>query len=499
MIGQLHYEPSSEPTAPWVAILPKLQGCSVADKGVKSYTEITMTKQQRLVLIVSILGSFVAFLDGSVVNVALPAIMHELGGGLATQQWVVDAYLLTLGSLILVAGSLSDLFGRVRILVAGLIGFAVTSIMCAVAPTDLFLTVSRGLQGIAGALLVPSSLALIISTFPKEGQGKAIGSWTAWTGISFIVGPLVGGILVDAASWRWIFAINILPIAFTLWLLRFLKQTEPKKGGVKVDMLGAVMCAVGLGGPVFALIEQPHYGWGSPLIYLPLLVGCAALAIFVHYESRNPRPMLPLSLFAVRNFSVGNAATLAIYGALSIATFLIVIYLQQVGGYSALRAGLALLPITIIMFLLSPRFGALASKFGPRLFMGAGPIIAGVGFLLMLRVQDHVVYWTQLLPGLLVFALGLSMTVAPLTAAVLGDVDSKHAGVASAVNNAVARIAGLITIAIAGVITGTHLDEQGFHRALVVTATMIMVGGLVSAIGIMNHKKPKESSAEKGR
>jgi EmrB/QacA subfamily drug resistance transporter len=446
-----------------------------------------MTKQQRLVLIISILGSFVAFLDGSVVNVALPAIMHDLGGGLATQQWVVDAYLLTLGSLILVAGSLSDLFGRVRILAAGLIGFGVASLLCAIAPTSLFLILSRGLQGIAGALLVPSSLALIISTFPKEGQGKAIGSWTAWTGISFIVGPLVGGFLVDAGSWRWIFAINIVPIAVTLWLLRMLERQERVNRGIKIDTVGAIMCALGLGGPVFALIEQPHYGWGNPLIYLPFVLGILTLAAFVYYEAHNPMPMLPLSLFKVRNFWVGNIATLAIYGALSIATFLIVIYLQQVAGYSALHAGLALLPVTIVMFLLSPRFGALAGKFGPRLFMGGGPIIAGLGFLLMLNTQAEVHYWTDLLPGVLVFALGLSITVAPLTAAILGDVDSKHAGVASAVNNAVARIAGLITIAIIGVITGSQLDTDSFHRALIVTAALIVTGGIVSAIGIVNH------------
>jgi EmrB/QacA subfamily drug resistance transporter len=446
-----------------------------------------MTKQQRLVLIISILGSFVAFLDGSVVNVALPAIMHDLGGGLATQQWVVDAYLLTLGSLILVAGSLSDLFGRVRILAAGLIGFGVASLLCAIAPTSLFLILSRGLQGIAGALLVPSSLALIISTFPKEGQGKAIGSWTAWTGISFIVGPLVGGFLVDAGSWRWIFAINIVPIAVTLWLLRMLERQERVNRGIKIDTVGAIMCALGLGGPVFALIEQPHYGWGNPLIYLPFVLGILTLAAFVYYEAHNPMPMLPLSLFKVRNFWVDNIATLAIYGALSIATFLIVIYLQQVAGYSALHAGLALLPVTIVMFLLSPRFGALAGKFGPRLFMGGGPIIAGLGFLLMLNTQAEVHYWTDLLPGVLVFALGLSITVAPLTAAILGDVDSKHAGVASAVNNAVARIAGLITIAIIGVITGSQLDTDSFHRALIVTAALIVTGGIVSAIGIVNH------------
>jgi EmrB/QacA subfamily drug resistance transporter len=446
-----------------------------------------MKSQQKLVLVISILASFVAFLDGSVVNVALPAISHNLGGGLTTQQWVVDAYLITLGSLILLAGSLSDLFGRKRILVAGLIGFGITSLLCAFAPTSLVLIIARALQGVSGALLVPSSLALIISSYDGPAQGKAIGSWTAWTGISFIIGPLLGGFLVDTLSWRYIFAINVIPIAICLWLLQRLMQPEMTKG-VKIDTLGAILCSLGLAGSVFGLIEQPHYGWGSPLIYIPFAGGILSLIIFVLYESRNKAPMLPLSLFTGRNFSVGNVATAAIYGGLSIATFIIVIFLQQVGGYSALAAGFALLPITIVMFFLSPRFGALSGKFGPRFFMGAGPIVAGCGFLLMLSVGSDVHYWTHLFPGVMIFALGLSMTVAPLTAAILGDVNPKHAGVASAINNAIARIAGLITIAAVGVIVGDHMGVDGFHRALLVTALLMIAGGVISAIGIVNHK-----------
>ncbi|MDB5170712.1 MAG: transporter [Candidatus Saccharibacteria bacterium] len=445
-----------------------------------------MTRQQRLVLIISILASFVAFLDGSVVNVALPAISRDLGGGLMTQQWVADAYLVTLGALILLAGSLSDLFGRRRILASGLIGFAITSILCAVAPDSVFLIIARALQGIAGALLVPSSLALIISSFSGSAQGKAIGSWTGWTGIAFIVGPLVGGFLVDALSWRLIFAINVLPIAVCLWLLRYVKQPERTKH-VKVDIVGAVLCSLGVGGPVFGFIEQPHYGWGNPAILGSIIGGLLLFAGFIWYERRTAAAMLPLSLFNVRNFRFGNLATAAIYGGLSIATFLIVIFLQQVSGYSALAAGLALLPVTIIMFFLSPRFGALAGKYGPRLFMTAGPLVAGAGFLLMLLVTNDVQYWSQLLPGVLVFAVGLSMTVAPLTSAVLGDVKTSHAGVASAVNNAIARIAGLITIAVAGVITGGQLDLDGFRRAIVFTAILVMAGGIVSAIGIRNQ------------
>jgi EmrB/QacA subfamily drug resistance transporter len=451
-----------------------------------------MTRQQRVVLLVSILASSVAFLDGSVTNVALPAIMDELGGGFALQQWVVDAYLITLGSLMLIAGSFSDLFGRKRVLWAGLIGFLVASLLCAAAPTGTFLIVARALQGIAGALLVPSSLAIIISTFSGAAQGKAIGTWTAWTGVSFIIGPLLGGFLVDAGSWRWIFAINVIPIAVTLWLLSKVEGADRQLSKVVVDVKGAILCAIGLGGPVYALIEQSHYGWSDPMVYVPLAVGLVSLVAFLWHEYHASKPMLPMDLFTVRNFSVGNVATLVIYGGLSIATFLIAVFVQQVGGYTAVEAGLALLPITIIMFLFSSRMGALAGKFGPRWFMALGPIIGGLGFLLLLRVDESVAYWTQLFPGIIIFGLGLSITVAPLTSAILGAIDSERAGIASAVNNAISRIAGLVAIAALGLITGPRLDVDGFHAGMVATAVLLFVGGTVSAIGIQNiHTKQK--------
>ena len=456
----------------------------VKSRDMRAYTE-HMTKQQRLVLWISILASFVAFLDGSVINVALPAITAEFSSGLSVQQWVVDAYLITLGSLILVAGSLSDLFGRKRILELGLIGFAITSILCAVAPTSEFLIVSRGLQGIAGALLVPSSLALIISTFKGQAQGKAIGSWTAWTGISFIIGPLVGGLLVDAGSWRLIFAINIIPILVTLWLMRKLEIPEKARSGTKLDVYGALLCAIGLGGTVYALIEQPNYGWSSPLIFIPLIIGLLSLAVFFWHERRTRHPMLPLGLFSVRNFAIGNLATLAIYAGLSLGTFIIAIFVQQVGGYSATEAGLALIPITLIMFFLSSRFGALAGKYGPRLFMAVGPILGAIGFLAMLWVDSSVSYWA-LLPGIVIFGVGLSITVAPLTSAILGAIDDAQAGIGSAINNAVARIAGLLAIAAIGPIIGAQLDLDGFYRAVMVTAGLLLAGGIVSAIGIVN-------------
>lgn len=446
-----------------------------------------MTKQQRLVLWVCILASFVAFLDGSVINVALPAIMRDLGGNLTVQQWIVDAYLITLGSLMLIAGSLSDLFGRKKILSLGLVGFGIASLLCAVAPTNEFLIISRALQGVAGALLVPSSLAFIISTFSGAAQGKAIGTWTAWTGISFIIGPLVGGILVDTLSWRYIFAINIIPIALTLWLMTKLAVAETIYERTKLDIAGAVLGAVGLGGVVFALIEQPNFGWSSEVIFVPLLIGIASLIGFIWHEQRTPAPMLPFSLFNVRNFTVGNIATLSIYGGLSVATFILAIFLQQVGGYSATQAGLSLMPVTLIMFFLSSRFGALAGKFGPRLFMSLGPIVAALGFITMLWVDQSVSYWT-LLPGILIFGIGLSMTVAPLTSAILGSIDSRQAGIGSAVNNAIARIAGLIAIATLGTIIGTTLNLAAFERAALLTAGLLLAGGLISALGIQNPK-----------
>lgn len=496
-----------------------------------------MTRQQRLVLIVSILASFVAFLDGAIVNVALPAIQRELGGGLSAQQWIVDAYLLTLGSLILIAGSLSDLLGRKKILMLGLIGFGVASLLCAMAPNSTALIIFRAFQGIAGALLVPSSLAIIIATFSGPAQGKAVGTWTAWTGISFLIGPLLGGFLVDAASWRWIFAINIVPIVVTLYLMRHMKVVKDIPVKVSVDVIGALLCALGLAGPVFALIEQPRYGWSNPLIYVPLAVGVVLFMAFLLYESRVKQPMLSLSLFRNRNFTVGNVATLAVYAGLSVATFLIVLFLQQVSGYSALNAGLSLLPVTIIMFLLSPRFGGLSGRYGPRFFMGIGPLIAGAGFLLIARLPAHFNYWTQLFPGIVVFGLGLSITVAPLTAAILGDVPKAQAGIASAVNNAIARIAGLLAIAAVGAVVAlqfgsalqhdlcisvsadsiaaakqtplettppkpyqhdanfkaalTSASVSAFHAGVTVTAALVMTGGVISLVGIKNPSRNK--------
>lgn len=413
---------------------------------------------KRLTLIACILGSGTVFLDGTVVNVALPAIREGLNAGLAEQQWVVEAYLLTLSALILVGGSFGDLFGRRRVFAFGVGAFGICSVLCAVSPSGAFLVIARGLQGIAGAMLVPNTLALIMDTFPEEERGGAIGSWTAWTAIATVIGPLGGGILIGIASWRWVFAINVVPVLVTIWLLRFAPPGEQMKN-VRVDWLGATLAALGLTGPVLALIEQPQHGWSSAIVSVPLVAGSAMLVMFVWWERHARDPMLPLELFKSRNFAVGNITTLALYAGLSAATFLLALFLQEAAGYTALQAGLSLLPLTVLTFALSRRFGSLADRIGPRPFMGFGPIVAGVGLLLMMRIGSSGDYVKDVLPGVLVFGLGLSATVAPLTATVLAGAPAHHSGIASGVNNAVARVAGLLAVAVVGAVCAAQFSK----------------------------------------
>jgi EmrB/QacA subfamily drug resistance transporter len=446
----------------------------------------------RLVLLIAIMASFVALLDGSVINVALTPISKELGGGLATQQWVVDAYAITLGAFMLTAGALSDVFGRKRILIYGLMGFGATSLLCAFSPTDEVLILSRALQGIAGALLIPSSLALIISEFSGRTQSKAIGTWTAWIGIAFLVGPLLGGFLVDIGSWRLIFAINVLPIGLTIWLISRLKSREERRPDSTIDIVGSVLAVIGLGGTAFGLIEGAHIGWINPGIIASLAIGVLSLIGFIIYERRTPKPMLPMNLFTSRNFSVGNMATFMVYAGLSIATFIITIFLQQVGHYSAFYAGLSLLPITIIMTLFSSKFGELSAIHGPRLFMGLGPIIGGIGFISMVLVDQDVSYW-HILPGVVLFGTGLVMTVAPLTSAVLSSINEAQAGVGSAVNNAVSRISGLLAVAFVGIVTGPLVSIEAFQHGIILAAILLFAGGLVSLVGIVNPSNKKST------
>ena len=406
---------------------------------------------KKLILIACILGSSIALLDGTIVNVALPTIQRSLGGGLAAQQWIANVYLLTLGSLILVGGSLGDVYGERRIFSLGVAGFAVCSLACALAPTVGALIAARAAQGVASALLTPSALAVIVNTFDEQERGPAIGAWTAWGAIAGVLGPLAGGELLAIGSWRWIFVVNLPLAAVTLLLInQEMPRARPRAAGARrIDVVGAVLGALGLGGPVFALIEQPRLGWSSVGVLAPLIAGGALLVVFFVYEARAEEPMLPLRLFKVGNFAAGNAETLAMYAGLGILFFFLTIFLQQIAGYSPLQSGYATLPVTVVMFFLSRRFGALADRYGPRLFMGAGPLVSAVGLVLLLRVGAHINYAADLLPGLLLFALGLSMTVAPLTAAVLAGSES-DAGIASGVNNAVARVAGLLGTAAVG-------------------------------------------------
>jgi EmrB/QacA subfamily drug resistance transporter len=447
----------------------------------------------RWTLVASILGSSMAFIDSSVVNVALPSIQADLGGGLATQQWVVDAYLLTLGSLILVGGSLGDIFGESKVFAIGVAAFAGASLLCAIAPTAPSLIVFRAIQGMAGAILTPASLAMITTTFSGTARGNAIGQWTSWTGISFIVGPTLGGWLVDVSSWRVIFLINLPVAAATLLLLmRLGGMHQTRREGMKVDVVGAILCTAGLGLLVAGFIEQPQLGWGDPLILGAFIGGAALLGAFVAYELRTPQPMLPLRLFRLRNFSVTNIETLAVYGGLSALTTFLTLFLIEFAGFSALQAGVSLLPVTLVMFFLSPRTGRLSMKYGPRLFMALGPIVAGLGVLAYTRLPEDLSYWVDILPALVLFAIGLSLTVAPLTTTVLADAGPGDAGVASGVNNAVARIAGLLAIAILGILAaggGDHLTAHGFHLTMAAVSALLVCGGLIGAIGIRNPRR----------
>jgi EmrB/QacA subfamily drug resistance transporter len=464
-----------------------------------------VTARQRLTLIAAILGSGVATIDGSIVNVALPAIQRELGGGLSAQQWVSNLYLLTLGSFILIGGSLGDIYGERRVFTIGVAAFGVFSIACAAAPTIGVLLAARALQGVAGALLVPSSLAVIVATFPPRQRGAAIGAWTAWGGIASIVGPLAGGWILDNASWRWIFAINVPLIIATLALVSVAVPAGTHTVKRSVDYVGAALCVVGLGGVVFAFVEQPHYGWSSPVIYVPMIVGAISLISFVRYERIADHPMLALALFRRRNFSVGNAETFAMYAGLAIMFFFLVIFLQEVAGYSAIRAGLTTLPVTIIMFALSRRFGALADRYGPRFFMGVGPLVAACGILLMLRTGLKTSFLTELLPALVVFGVGLSMTVAPLTATVLADADESDAGIASAINNAIARVAGLVGISVMSlVVSGTLVGNtfapnsasvRAFHEVIAICAVLVAAGGAAGALGIVNPRREVQAES----
>ena len=443
------------------------------------------------------MGTTVVTVDATVVNVALPAIRDDLGGGFAGQQWTANAYLVTLASLILIGGSLGDIFGERRMFSLGVAGFGAASVFCAIAPTIELLVLARALQGVAGAVLTPAALAVIVAVFPEDERGKAVGAWTAWGAIGVVVGPVIGGQIVDTVSWRWIFALNVpLVLATMVLVARAVPQARGMPEGTKVDVTGALLCAFGLAAMTFGLIRQPEVGsFGDVTVALPLAAGVLSFAAFLVYESRASHPMLPLGLFKRRNFAAGNIETFSMYAGLSLLFFFLVLFLQNASGYSATAAGSASLPVTFVMFLTSMRFGALADRYGPRFFMGVGPIVAGLGMLLLTQLEADHSYVTDLLPGLLIFAVGLSMTVSPLTATVLSDADEHNAGIASGVNNAIARLAGLMGIAIVGAIVAARYGDAAdasvgaFHLAMAISAGLVIFGGVLGLVGIQNPRR----------
>ncbi|MDT7544980.1 MAG: hypothetical protein QOE99_1090 [Actinomycetota bacterium] len=461
----------------------------------------------RWVLLATVMGSGIAMLDATVVNIALPALGKDLNAGFAGLQWTLNGYTLTLASLILLGGSLGDRFGRRRVFMVGTAWFAIASLLCAIAPNIGFLVAARALQGVGGALLTPGSLAIISSSFVREDRPRAIGAWSGLAGIAGAVGPFLGGYLVQGPGWRWIFLIN-LPLAAVVLTIsqRHVPESLDPDASHHLDLLGAGLGAVGLGGVTYALIGAGT-GWSGIVIVFGVL-GLLALVGFVLNERRSTHPMLPLGIFASRQFSAANAVTFAVYAALSAIFFLLVVELQVVAGMSPLLAGTALLPVTVLMLLLSSRGGQLGQRIGPRLPMTIGPLLASAGVLLTLRIGPHASYLIDVLPGVVLLGLGLCLTVAPLTTTVLAAVDSRHAGVASGVNNAVARAAGLLAVAVLPVAAGISNDDyrhpdafdHGFQIAIVLCAGLLAAGGLIAAFTIRDDAldAPDDPDGEPG-
>ena len=452
----------------------------------------------RWVLLATVLGSAIASIDATVVGIALPAIGHDFNTGLAALQWVVTAYTLTLAGLLLFAGALGDKYGRKRIFLTGVVWFALASLLCGIAPDAPFLIAARAVQGIGAALLTPGSLAIIEASFAPADRGKAIGAWSGLGGVGSAIGPFLGGWLIQAVSWRLIFVIN-LPIAALVVVVGLRHVPESRDPGAtgRVDVTGGALITAGLIGLTYGLIEGPSTGWSAPAPLAALIGGVLLIAAFIAWERRAATPMMPLSLFRSTQFNAANIVTFAVYGALGGALFLLPIQLIQVSGYTALEAGISLLPVTVIMLALSARSGALAARIGPRLQMTFGPLVIAAGLALFARIGYSGNYLTEVLPAVVIFGLGLAINVAPLTSTVLAAVPAEHAGMASAVNNDVARAAALIVVAVlpaaAGLSGTAYLHpaqfSAGFHTASLISAAMCIAGGVVAAVAIRNPRR----------
>lgn len=466
------------------------------------------TPRGRWVLLAMILGSSVALLDGTVVNVALPVIGEDLGANVSGLQWTLNAYLLALASLILLGGSLGDRYGRRRVFLIGVVWFGVASLLCGLAISMPMLIAARALQGIGGALMTPGSLAILQATFHPADRGRAIGAWSGLGGIATAVGPFLGGYLIQTLSWRYIFLINLPLVALIVPIaLRHVPETADPSSARQLDFAGAISGALGLAGITFALIEAPDLGATSLPVVTAGAVGLAALVAFVTSERRSTHPMVPIDIFSSGQFVWANVVTLTVYGALGSVFFLLVLQLQQVLGYTPLQAGLAALPVTALMLLLSARAGALSSRIGPRLPMTAGPLISAVGTALMIRITPEATYVGAVLPAVSVFGLGLALTVAPLTTTVLSAAEARHAGVASGVNNAVARAAQLLAVAALPVAAGITGDaytnpavfSAGFRTAMLVATGLLATGGFVAWFTISDEVGRIAEAAEPSR
>lgn len=454
----------------------------------------------RWVIAAAVLGSGIATLDATVVGIALPAIARDYHTGVAALQWVVTGYSLTLAAFLLLGGSLGDRLGRKRIFQFGVIWFAVASAACGLAPDQTTLIIARVIQGMGGALLTPASLAILQSSFAPDERPRAIGAWSALGGVANAAGPLIGGYLIAIGTWRWVFFINLPVAALVITMTaRHVPETRSPQATTQTDLPGVVLAVVALAALVYGLIEGPAQGWAHPAVLSALIIAAIAFPAFFVTERRGNAPMLPLGLFADRQFSAANAVTFAVYAALGGALFLLPVVLQISAGYRPLTSGLALLPVTVIMLLFSARSGRLAARIGPRLQMSVGPMIVGAGLILLGRAADHGSYVAQVLPAAIVFGAGLAVTVAPLTSTAMGAAPPEHAGSASAVNNVVARAAGLLAVAILPVAAGisgpaalrpTHL-AHGFRLAVIMAGLFCVLGGLIAAVGIRNPSRTR--------